>query len=117
MGRASIAQGVKEAGLVTNWLYLMEARLAALDRRDEDAIAALSRAIDKGVRWQYLGEQPEFAVLKANPGFQAQVSRLRDLIQQERQEILAMLCGPDTILTQWKPAPGTCESYEKLSHT
>ena len=42
---------------------------------------------------------------------------MRELIEQERREILTMLCGPDTILTQWKPAPGTCELYRKLPQT
>ena len=35
------------------------------------------------MRWTYLGQYPEFAALQDNPGFQAQVSRLRDLMDQE----------------------------------
>jgi len=111
---ASIVQARKDAGLAANYDFLMQAQLAALDRRDDDAVKALSRAIDKGIRWQFGGQAPVFAALKDNPGFQAQVNRMRDLIEQERREILTMLCGPDTILTQWKPAPGTCELYRKL---
>ena len=36
-----------------------------------------------------------FDGVRDNPDFQAQVSRQRDLINADRKEILAMLCGPD----------------------
>ncbi len=115
--QANIVQALKQAGLKDNFTNLMEARLAALDQRNDDAVAALSRAIDKGARWQYLAEQPEFAALRDMPGFQAQISRMRDLIEQERGGILTMLCGPDTPLTQWTPAPGTCDLYQDLARS
>jgi hypothetical protein len=38
---------------------------------------------------------------------------MADLVTTERLEILEMLCGPDTILTGWKPAPSTCEIYRR----
>jgi len=51
--------------------------------------------------------------VKSDIRFQAQVNRLADLNNTERGEILAMLCGPDTILTTWQPAPATCEMYRQ----
>ena len=69
--------------------------------------------IDKGGRWQVFLEHPVFDHLKNDLRFQAQVSRVADLNNTERGEILAMLCGPDTILTSWKPAPETCELYSQ----
>jgi len=114
---ATIVQTLKQSGQKDAYGSLIEARLAALDGRDSDAVAALSRAIDRGARWQLIDELPEFAALKGNPAFQVQISRMRDLVDQERREILAMLCGPDSILSQWTPAPGTCALYESLAGT
>jgi tetratricopeptide (TPR) repeat protein len=109
---ATVIQALKAAGYTDNYSYLKEARLAALDARADDAIAAFSRAIDRGARWTFLGQYPEFAALQDNPGFQAQVSRLRDLIEQDRGGILALLCGPDRALAHTTPAPETCELYQ-----
>jgi TolB-like protein len=102
-----------EAGIVDLGGYWGEAQLAAIDGRDSDTIIAITKYIDKGGRWQAYLDHPVFDHLKNNLGFQAQVNRLADLNNTERGEILAMLCGPDTILTSWKPAPETCELYSQ----
>lgn len=102
------AQTLIEAGITDVNRYLFEAALAALDQRQDDAIKAISLALDNGARWHYMPQIPVFESLRDNPGFQAQVSRLRDLRDAEAREIRAMLCGPDSILTSWEPAPGTC---------
>jgi TolB-like protein len=104
-------QNLIEAGLIGVRRYANEALLAALDGRDNDAITAITNAIDKGGRWQAYLEHPVFDHLKNDERFQAQASRMADLNNTERTEILAMLCGPDTILTSWQPAPATCETY------
>ena len=106
-------QAYIEAGLADLRRYVAGAVLAAIDGRDDDAIIAVSRYLDKGGRWQLLLGHPVFDHLRDNPGFQAQVNRLADLADTERREILAMLCGPDTILTSWQPAPQTCEIYQR----
>ena len=109
--RDAAAENVRhiiEAGMTTNNRYIRESQLAALDGREKDAVDAISKGLDRGLRWQYGLQTPIFDNLKNNPAFQAQVSRQRDLIDADRKEILAMLCGPDTILTTWEPAPETC---------
>ena len=105
-------QAYIEAGFTNSYRFRDEAQLAAIDGRDDDAIIAITNSIDKGERWQIALEHPVFDHLKNNPRFQAQVNRMADLNTTERTEILAMLCGPDTILTSWKPAPATCETYQ-----
>lgn len=102
-------QAYIEAGFTA---FVAEAQLAAIDGRDDDAIIAITNAIDKGWRWQIALEHPVFDHLKNDLRFQAQVNRMADLNNAERTEILAMLCGPDTILTSWQPAPATCETYQ-----
>lgn len=106
-------QNLIEADLTGVGRYANEALLAAMDSRDNDAIIAITNAIDKGGRWQAYLEHPVFDRLKKDVRFQAQVNRMADLANTERGEILAMLCGPDTILTTWQPAPATCETYRQ----
>ena len=109
--RDAAAENVRnmiEAGMTGNGRYLGESQLAALDGRESDAIDAITNGLDRGLRWQYGLQTPIFDSLKDNPDFQAQVNRQRDLITADREEIEAMLCGPDTILTTWKPAAETC---------
>ena len=109
--RDAAAENVRhmiEAGMTTSNRYIQESQLAALDGRESDAVDAISKGLNRGLRWQYGLQTPIFDSLKDNPAFQAQMSRQRDLIDADRKEILAMLCGPETILTTWEPAPETC---------
>jgi len=101
-------QNLIEADLRAGFRYRMESMLAILDHRDNDAIKAISLSLDQGVRWKNALQLPIFDELRNNPDFQAQESRLRDQTEANTREILAMLCGPDTILTSWEPAPETC---------
>jgi tetratricopeptide (TPR) repeat protein len=102
------AQRFVEAGNVGSYRYIFQAQLAAYDHREADAVEAISLALDHGMRWHYALKTPHFEDMKDNPDFQAQASRLRDLIETETGEIVAMLCAPDSILTTWEPADGTC---------
>jgi len=106
-------QNVIEAGLTFVGRYANEALLAAMDGRDDDAITAIKNTVDHGGRWQAFLKHPVFDHLKDDPRFQAQVNRMADLNNTERGEILAMLCGPNSILTSWQPAPQTCEIYQQ----
>ena len=101
-------QNIIEAEFTDVTRYRNEAALATLDHREDDAIKAISLGLDKGMRWHYGLQTSIFQSLRDNPEFQAQVSRQRYLIEADRQEVKAMLCGPDSILTTWEPAPETC---------
>jgi tetratricopeptide (TPR) repeat protein len=106
-----------ESGDISRSRYINEAILATIDGRDIDAINAIAMAIDNGSRWQYFLEYSMFDRLKDNVRFQTQVSRMNDLVNTERSEVLAMLCGPETILNSWKPAVTTCEIYRQEMET
>ena len=86
-------------------------RLALLDQRHGDALRALAREIDLGARWSYINDSPSFAALRDDPRFQALASRMLKTIEQERAQVVAMLCGPDKIVTTHQPAPETCALY------
>ena len=98
--------------MASSWLSYYKALLAALDGRDDDVYTAITATIDQGGRGRFLLAHPAFDRLRGEERFQAQVSRLNDVTIVEREEILAMLCGPETILTSWEPAPETCEMYQ-----
>jgi hypothetical protein len=106
-----------ESGDVSRSRYINEAMLATIDGRDIDAINAIAMAVDKGSRWQYFLQYSIFDQLKEDMSFQTQVSRMNDLVNTERSEVLAMLCGPETILNSWKPAINTCEIYAQEMET
>jgi len=38
----------------------------------------------------------------------ALINRMLNTIASEREQVVAMLCGPDPIVTTWKPAAETC---------
>jgi len=101
-------QNLIEADITGDFRYRHEAELATLDNRESDAIKAISLGLDKGMRWHYGLQSSIYESLQGNPEFQAQVNRQRDLTEADRQEVKAMLCGPDSILTTWEPAPETC---------
>jgi tetratricopeptide (TPR) repeat protein len=106
-------QNLIEAGLINVGRFANEALLAAIDGRDDDVIMAIANAIDNGASWQAFFQHPVFDHLGNDVRFQAQVNRMADLNNTNRAEILEMLCGPETILTSWQPAPATCEIYRQ----
>jgi TolB-like protein len=102
-----------EAGVSGPRHYTKKALLSAIDGRDSDTIMAITNYTDAGGRWQGLLKHPVFDRLKQDARFQAQANRMADLAYTERREILIMLCGPDSFLTSWQPAPETCEAYRQ----
>jgi hypothetical protein len=56
----------------------------------------------------WIGESRQFATFRDDPQYQALVNRMLDTIASEREQVVAMLCGPDAIVTSWQPAPETC---------
>jgi TolB-like protein len=64
-----------------------EARYLALAGERAAALTALTKAIDLGWRDPLLDREPAFAELHDDPAFQAQVSRIIDLINIERAKL------------------------------
>lgn len=106
-------QKLIEAGSISVRRFLNEALLAAIDGRDNDAIIAITNAIDRGASWQAFIQHPVFDHLRNDVRFQAQANRMADLVSTNRAKTLEMLCGPDSTLTSWQPAPATCEIYRQ----
>ncbi|NGX15841.1 hypothetical protein [Wenzhouxiangella sp. XN24] len=74
-------------GFASASFLITEARYLALAGERAAALAALAVAIDRGTRNPLLGRDPAFVELHDDPAFQAQVSRMIDLINIERDKL------------------------------
>ena len=109
LGAAALEAAIK-AGKSGGRFEFGKMQLAMLDGRKQDALEALEQAIELGVRRNWIGESRRYAAFRDDPQFQALVTRMLDTIASEREQVVAMLCGPDPIVTTWQPAPETCAS-------
>ena len=75
-------QGSANAGFV-----MTEARYFALAGEQASALKAITQAIDLGFRDPLLGRDPAFAELLGDAAFQAQVTRMTELINIERAKL------------------------------
>jgi TolB-like protein len=78
---------LREQGYAALEFPITEARYLALAGERAAALAALTVAIDLGWRGRLLDRDPAFAELHGDPAFQAQVSRMIDLINIERAKL------------------------------
>lgn len=88
---------MREHGHAGSRFVAVEARHAALSGDHAEAVETLTRAIDTGFRDPQLARDPAFAEFENEPGFQAQVERMTDLINAEREALgLEPMPGPET---------------------
>ena len=66
---------------------VLDAITYALAGERAAALAALTQAIDLGIRDPLLGRDPAFADLRDDAAFQAQVTRMIELINAERAKL------------------------------
>ena len=116
-GATAVAQIVREdiaARLATGRdhadLRLAEAMLAAFDGEPDQVVAALSIAIELGLRNpQFAFEEPLFDNLRDNPQMIALQEKLDAILTQEHQKILQLICFNNPVPDDWQPLPKTCE--------
>jgi hypothetical protein len=93
--------------------YFM-AMVRAYDGRDDDATRHLVAAIEKGQAgrlgeaWQDAPHRPILAHLVARPEVQEAIRRRQAALDVQRAEVLEMLCGPNPVSKNYRPAPETC---------
>jgi TolB-like protein len=110
---ASVEQRV-DGELNGYWIDFSEAALAAYDKRDADALAALERSITKGLRTEYMLSLDVFESLEGSLQFQSVKARMREVLAEERSQVLDLLCGQQK-LPGWTPATETCELWKEES--
>jgi len=90
------------------YLNAYRAFLATYDRRDEEAMALLSKAAPTHLFARPELENPFFARLLPRPDFQALLKQLDARRAVERAKVAAVLCDPKMATATWKPLPSTC---------
>jgi tetratricopeptide (TPR) repeat protein len=104
----TLDSGLVNAGLENAFRYMMD----MLDGRHKEAIERLEHGFENnGWRTPYLLVDAEFDPLHPYLEFQTLVARMNETLEEERHAVAAMLCGPDSILVSWEPAPETCAGY------
>ena len=78
------------------------------DKGDDDALEAMTRAIDRGLRWTGFFDLAAFDSLRTSLAFQTELARMQELAEADRNLILSELCAPDSSLSGWTPAPESC---------
>lgn len=78
---------LREQGYADSAFRFLVASHLALAGEREEALATLAEAIDLGYRDPLLGIDPSFAELHDDPAFQAQLTRMTDLINAERAKL------------------------------
>jgi len=78
---------MREQGYASGEFLMDEASYFALAGERANALKMLTRAIDRGYRDSLLGRDPAFAELRGNPAFQAQLARMKKLIDAERTKL------------------------------
>lgn len=82
-----------DAGAVPNWLESLAAQTWALRGRNDEALQALTRAVDRGWHFAPVSPMPDianihaFARLRGHPEFEAQRARLRAHLERERESL------------------------------
>jgi tetratricopeptide (TPR) repeat protein len=100
-----------DAGVSSTWVELSRLMLSVIDGDTESALQALEASMELGYRDRFLADNALLQPLWDDLQFQAEVARMNQLIEQERVQVAAMLCGPDRIVQSYQPAPETCALY------
>ncbi len=102
---------VMESGYSSLFALFLKFRLALIDERNDEAIDLMHQRIDMGWRALQLAEAPWALTLHDHPGWAGVIARMDQTIDAERAEVVALLCGPEPIVSIHQPAPETCALY------
>ena len=85
------------------------AMLAAFDHDTDGAIAALRSAVRNGLTWRVFLYDPVFEDVQDEPGFIALRQELDEILAQEHDKILQLICFNNPVPDEWQPLPETCQ--------
>jgi TolB-like protein/Flp pilus assembly protein TadD len=107
---ARVAAGLK--GVNTD---LWGALIAAFDRDYDAAIDRLRSSIHRGLRDKTVFASSEFDELRDDPRFIAVQQELDEILAEEREKVLQLICFNNPVPDNWRPLPETCEGVNRES--
>jgi hypothetical protein len=124
VGAEAVAAIVREdyavrvaAGLEHENLDFWGALIAAFDRDHDAAIDRLRSSIRRGMRDKIIFESPQFEELRDDPRFIAVRQELDEILAEEREKVLQLICFNNPVPDDWRPLPETCEGVVERAET
>jgi len=93
--------------------YRTEAILEAIEGNKAVALHNIQKAIDVGIRDRTIFSEPAFKALSDLQEFLMLKLKLDEILANEREKALQMMCYNNPVPEAWQPLPETCEGVEE----
>jgi len=100
-------------GLKSHLQHRTEAVIAAFEKNPEGVIAALTSAIQRGLRDLQVFDDPIYEDLWDEPRFIAIQEELDAILDAEHDNVLQLICFNNPVPDNWQPLPETCEGVKE----
>ena len=105
--RQSLAQRTREEMIWMDDVY--EAMIAAFDQDADRAMAALTIGIRHGLRTPWVFIDPVFDEMRDDARFAALRQTLDEILAEQHDKILQLICFSNPVPEEWQPLPETCQ--------
>jgi hypothetical protein len=102
-----------DAGYKDQFIARGQAMIAAFDRDRDTAIAAIEKAIDRGMRDPGFLRDPIFDEMRDDPRFLASVQKIAADLAKQRGDVLQLICFHNPVPHAWRPLPKTCAGVKQ----
>jgi len=106
---------LREAGASNQYQERTEAMLAAFDRDNDRAIAALENAVRLGLRDRQVLDDAIFEALRGEPRFIALKNELDRILDDEHEKVLQLICFNNPVPDVWQPMTKTCQGVDRVT--
>jgi hypothetical protein len=104
-------------GVKSQWERRTEATIAAFDGDSDRAIAALEDAMQVGLRDPRFFADPIFEILWQDPRFVSLQQEMDELLIEQREKVLQLICFNNPAPAGWQPLPATCDGVVEITST
>jgi len=99
----------RAAGRKNQHQDLAEAMIAAFEHNPDGVITGLKSAMQHGLRFWFIFDDPIFEDLWEEPRFVALRQELDEILDEEHDKVLQLICFNNPTPDNWQPLPETCE--------